>query len=195
MTSVEPAPPSTTTLLEAYSEGWFPMGADDGTLHWHNPDPRAVFPLDRLRPDVRLQRFMRQHGYTCTMDTCFEEVMRGCADRPSTWITAEMHDAYVELHRMGHAHCVETWQDGVLVGGIYGVCVGAAFFGESMFSRAPNASKSAFHHLAEHLRGRGFHLFDSQYINDHTRSLGAIEIPRHVFLRHLQCAIDADVAF
>ena len=167
------------------------MAHKDGDLYWHDPDPRAVFPLDQLRPNARLRSFSRSHRFRFTMDTRFEEVMRGCADRESTWITPEMIATYSRLHRAGHAHSVETWQDDALIGGIYGVSIGAAFFGESMFSRQPNASKAAFHHLASHLLDRGFVLFDSQYINPHTRSLGAVEIPRSAFRSLLALAVES----
>lgn len=171
------------------------MVHEDGELYWHDPDPRAVFPLDRLRPNARLRTFIRSHGYRFTVDACFADVMRACADRESTWISESMVAAYVELHRSGHAHSVETWQENTLVGGIYGVSIGAAFFGESMFSRASNASKAAFHHLAGHLRDRGFILFDSQYINDHTRSLGAIGSPRESFRSLLALAVESPDLF
>ena len=183
------------TLLRAYRHGVFPMVHEDGELYWHDPDPRAVFPLDRLRPNARLRSFIRSHEYRCTIDVCFEEVIRACADRDSTWITEEMIAAYLGLHRSGHAHSVETWQGDALIGGIYGVSIGAAFFGESMFNRANNASKAAFHHLAAHLRDRGFVLFDSQYINTHTRSLGAIELPRDAFRSLLALAIESPDLF
>lgn len=171
------------------------MVHDDGELYWHDPDPRAVFRLDRTRPNSRLRSYIRSHGYRCTKDSCFERVMRACADRESTWINEEMVAAYTGMHRQGKAHSVETWQGDALIGGIYGVSIGAAFFGESMFSHADNASKAAFHHLAEHLRRQGYILFDSQYINDHTRSLGAIEIPRDAFRSLLALAVESPDLF
>ena len=180
MSLPRPLPPP-EKLLDAYARGLFPMAHDDGRVYWHDPDPRAIFPLQDLRPNARLKRFVRNEAYTCTIDRCFTAVMEGCADRPTTWITPGMLSVYGTLHRMGHAHSVETWRDDVLIGGIYGVSIGTAFFGESMFSHAPNASKAAFHMLAAHLQQRGFTLFDTQYINDHTRMLGALEIPREHF--------------
>jgi leucyl/phenylalanyl-tRNA---protein transferase len=195
---VSEAPPfvlSPSLLIAAYARGFFPMAHDDGLLYWHDPDPRAVFPLDAVRPNARLSTFIRAQGYRCTVDHRFEAVMRACADRESTWITEEMILAYTELHRAGYAHSVETWKDGELIGGIYGLSLGGAFFGESMFSRATNASKVAFHHLAEHLRQQGFTLFDSQYINDHTRSLGAVEIPRSQFGAMLAEALSVNTHF
>ena len=182
-------------LLRAYRRGWFPMAHEDGELYWHDPDPRAIFPLAELKPNARLQRAIRSAGFRITLDVRFEAVMRACAEREETWITAEMIAVYTELHRRGQAHSAEVWQGEALVGGLYGVSVGSAFFGESMFSRVPNASKAAFHHLAEHLRQKGFTLFDSQYINDHTASLGAIEVPREIFRTMLAQAVHHDADF
>ncbi len=182
-------------LLRAYRRGWFPMAHEDGELYWHDPDPRAIFPLADLEPNARLQRAIRSAGFRVTLDQRFEEVMRACGERAETWITEEMIAAYVALHGQGHSHSVEVWQDGTLVGGLYGVSVGGAFFGESMFSRVTNASKAAFHHLVKHLRLRGFTLFDSQYINDHTASLGAIEVPRSTFRTMLAEALRNDADF
>ncbi len=183
-------------LLAAYSRGVFPMAHEDGALYWHDPDPRAVFPLERITANARALRAFRQAGFTYTHDQCFEGVMRTCAEsRDSTWITEEMIQAYVGLHEAGFAHSVEVMQSGALVGGIYGIAIGGAFFGESMFSRVSNASKAAFHELARHLKVSGFTVFDSQYINDHTRMLGAVEIPRHEFRKALRGAIDLKVHF
>ena len=171
------------------------MAHEDGQLYWHDPDPRAVFPLERLLPNARLQTFIRSSGYKNTFDERFEAVMRGCAERQSTWIIEEMVQVYVELHRLGFAHSVETWKEGELIGGIYGLSIGGAFFGESMFSRETNASKAAFYHLSAHLRQRDFTLFDSQYINDHTRVLGAKEIGREKFALLLSHALAANTHF
>ncbi|MCC7501627.1 MAG: leucyl/phenylalanyl-tRNA--protein transferase [Flavobacteriales bacterium] len=192
----ETAPPLTADLLlRAYHRGWFPMAHEDGELYWHDPDPRAIFPLAQTRPNARLQRALRRAGYHITFDQRFEEVMRACGDRKETWITEEMIAAYVDLHKQGYAHSVEVWAGDRLVGGLYGIALGAAFFGESMFSRNTNASKAAFHHLAAHLRQQGFSLFDSQYINDHTASLGAIEVPRSTFRMMLAEALRNEADF
>ena len=182
-------------LLRAYGQGIFPMVHDDGDTYWHDPDPRAVFLLDRVRPNARLRSFVRSRDYRCTIDNRFEEVMRACADRESTWITEDLIGAYTELHNQGKAHSVETWQGDALIGGIYGVSIGAAFFGESMFSREANASKAAFYHLVEHLRQQGFIVFDSQYANDHTRKLGALEVPRSEFRSLLALAVESPDLF
>lgn len=173
-------------LLVAYRNGFFPMADDHGRIQWHCPDPRAIFPLEDLRPNKRFLRFLRGSGLHCTTDAAFGEVMRRCATaHGDTWITEEMIAAYTALHRMGHAHSVETWCGNELVGGIYGVGIGTAFFGESMFSLRTNASKAAFYHLVAWLRDTGCTLFDTQYLNAHTASLGAIEIPQEHFLRML----------
>ena len=180
---------SAELLLAAYSQGFFPMADELGQINWHNPDPRAIFPLETTRPNARFRRWLRNSDLHCTIDADFEGVMRQCATvHGDSWITGEMIAAYTALQHIGHAHSVETWQGDTLVGGIYGVSIGAAFFGESMFSLVPNASKTAFHHLAENLRKHGFILFDSQYANDHTVTLGAVEIPRADFLELLNDA-------
>lgn len=176
-------------LLQLYRAGQFPMAEPDG-LYAHDPDPRAIFPLEQLHPSTRLRRTMRNSGLHHTVDRCFRAVMEACADRPETWISPAMIDAYTALHHRGLALSVETWRGDELVGGIYGVRIGRAFFGESMFSREANASTLAFHHLAEWLRNEGFTLFDTQYINDHTRRLGAVEVPRTTFRRMLAAALE-----
>lgn len=180
---------SADLLVAAYSQGWFPMAHSDGELYWHDPDPRAIFPLHDLVPNTRLRRFLRSSAFTFTIDTAFEAVIRACAEREERWINEEMIAAYVELHHQGRALSVETWYEGTLAGGIYGVYLARAFFGESMFSRRTNASKAAFHHLAQHLSDKGCLLFDTQYINDHTRSLGAVEVPRGEFRKMLAEAL------
>lgn len=193
-----PAPDALTPqlLLAAYSQGYFPMGEEDGSIAWHHPDPRAIFPMDSIVPNARFARMLRASGMRCTLDEAFPLVMERCATvHGSPWITPEMVVAYTSLHRMGHAHSVETWLNDELVGGIYGVCIGGAFFGESMFSLRANASKAGFHHLVMHLRRNDFLLFDTQYINAHTASLGAVEIPRAVFLERLSQAIALSISF
>lgn len=184
-------PPMLTAdmLLGAYARGWFPMAHADGALYWHDPDPRAMFPLATLRPGRTSRRVLQRSPFRTTRDQAFSEVMRGCADRTETWITEEMISAYTGLHARGHAHSVEVWREGSLVGGIYGVHLGAAFFGESMFGRETNASRVAFLVLLAHLQERGFQLFDSQYLNDHTALLGAVEVPRARFRQQLAQAL------
>jgi leucyl/phenylalanyl-tRNA--protein transferase len=182
-------------LVKAYRKGLFPMCHEDGELYWHDPDPRAVFTLDTLEPDRRTARIIRSGRFTITRDKAFAEVIAACAEREDTWIDERIKASYVALHRAGHAHSMEAWQGQELVGGIYGVAVGGAFFGESMFTRASNAGKVAFHALVAHLRERGFVLFDSQYINDFTAQLGAVEHPRERFKQDLKAALRLPVTF
>lgn len=176
----------------AYRNGFFPMAdADTGTILWHRPDPRAIIPIDQIRISHSLRKTLRKKRFVVTTNTCFEMVMTQCAARPDVWISPAMIDAYTTLHEMGMAHSVETWLDGVLVGGLYGVHIGAAFFGESMFSTVTDASKVAFAHLAAILHLRGFRLLDTQYINPHTASLGAVEIPDALYQVLLANALSA----
>lgn len=171
------------------------MCHDDGELYWHDPDPRAVFPLAQIRPNQRLQRVIRSGRFRITCDTAFAEVIRGCADREETWIDARIIASFQALHKAGHAHSIEVWRGEELVGGIYGLALRGAFFGESMFSRESNAGKVAFYELARHLNERGYVLFDSQYINDFTKQLGAVEIPKRLFRVHLAEAMALDIKF
>lgn len=180
------------TLLDAYARGVFPWPAG-GRLFWWSPDPRAVIPLDGLRVSRSLRRTLRSGRFTCTVDRAFSEVVAGCADRPAqgTWITAAMVTAYRRLHGLGAAHSVEVWnRDGALVGGLYGVALGAAFMGESMFHRETDASKVALVGLVERLRERGFALLDAQLPTPHLASLGAVAVPRRLFLARLAAALD-----
>jgi leucyl/phenylalanyl-tRNA---protein transferase len=166
----------------AYRNGFFPMAdPDTGTILWHRPDPRAIIPIDQIRISHSLRKTLRKQRFTVTVNTCFEDVITACSHRPDVWISPQMIDAYTALHHLGMAHSVETWLDGRLVGGLYGVHLGAAFFGESMFSTTTDASKVAFAHLAAILQVRGFRLLDTQYINHHTASLGAVEIPDSLY--------------
>jgi leucyl/phenylalanyl-tRNA--protein transferase len=184
-------------LLDAYRRGIFPWFDDDTPILWWSPDPRAIFEMDGLHVSRRLARTVRSGRFTVTINRAFADVIRGCADRPGegVWITAEMIDAYTRLHRLGHAHSIEVWHDGRLAGGLYGVAIGGLFAGESMFTRVRDASKVALVHLMDRLRQRGFQLFDVQFLNDHTARLGAIEIPRRVYLDRLRRAVACDVSF
>jgi leucyl/phenylalanyl-tRNA--protein transferase len=184
-------------LLAAYRQGIFPwFGADDPILWW-SPDPRAVFELDGLHVARRLRRTIRSGQFTVTVDRDFAGVIRGCADRPpeEVWLTAAMIAAYEELHRLGHAHSVEAWRDGALAGGVYGVALGGFFAGESMFHRRRDASKVALAALVERLRGRGFQLFDVQFLTEHTSRLGAVEVPRRDYLARLRRALACPTTF
>lgn len=177
-------------LLErAYREGFFPMADATGAIGWYWPDPRAIIPLDRFHVSRRLARMVRQHRFEIVFDRDFEGVMRACADRPETWISAAIIRAFVALHRRGQAHSIEAYRDGRLAGGIYGVSLGGAFMGESMFARAPNASSVCMTHLVRRLRERGFTLFDIQYLTPHLTRFGAVEIPRADYLHRLRRAL------
>ncbi|MBK8227995.1 MAG: leucyl/phenylalanyl-tRNA--protein transferase [Flavobacteriales bacterium] len=180
--------------MQLYQRSRFPMVEDGGVIHIHRPLRRAVFDLTSLKPDHTTARHLRTGRFTITLNSCFEEVMRRCADRAETWIDDRMIAAYTELHRRGHAHSVEAWRQGSLVGGIYGVALGASFFGESLFG-TNNAGKAAFYALAERLNSAGFMLFDSQYINPFTRSLGAFEISADEFDRRLKDALSCNARF
>ena len=173
--------------------------ADDDEVFWVDPEQRGILPLDRLHVPRRLARTIKQGRYDLTLDRDFAGVIDACAaatpDRPSTWINAAIRDLYNAMHQRGHAHSVETWQDDKLVGGLYGISIRGAFFGESMFSRAADASKVALVHLVSHLRARGFTLLDTQFVTEHLRQFGAIEIPRTEYRRRLQAALARDVSF
>jgi leucyl/phenylalanyl-tRNA--protein transferase len=182
-------------LLEAYRHGIFPWFNEDQQILWWSPDPRAVLFPGKLHIPRSLKRSLRLGGFTVTFDTCFRTIMEQCAGpRPQypdggTWITPAMIDAYVRLHELGYAHSVETWRDGKVVGGLYGVALGGAFFGESMFTRVPDASKVALVTLVRQLHAWGFVLFDCQQSSPHVLSLGAEGIPRRDFLDHLAAAL------
>ena len=182
-------------LLEAYRHGIFPWYDDNQPILWWSPDPRTVLFPTKLHISRSLKRSLRPGMYSVTLDTCFRNVMRYCAGpRPKnpdggTWITAEIVEAYTRLHELGYAHSVETWREGQLVGGLYGVAIGGAFFGESMFSRATDASKVAMVSLVRQLHAWGFVIFDCQQSSPHVTNLGAEEISRHHFLVHLAAAL------
>ena len=188
-------------LVSAYSSGWFPMAVDDGEIRWYSPDPRGIIPLESFRVPSRLGRVIRAGTFQIELNRAFDTVIRACAeidrrdDDPGTWIDREIIDSYVELHRLGFAHSVEAWQDTRLVGGLYGVALGGAFFGESMFHSKTNASKVALAALVAHLRARGFRLLDIQWVTPHLEQFGAVEIPRPTYLERLAEAIAIDVAF
>jgi leucyl/phenylalanyl-tRNA--protein transferase len=188
-------------LLQAYRIGVFPMGErrDDPKLYWLDPRLRAVLPLDAFHLPQRLKRTVRQGRFAVVADTTFAEVVRACAEprpgHPESWINEPIVELYTELHRRGHAHSVECRLDGQLVGGLYGVSVGAAFFGESMFSRERDASKVALVHLVARLIRGGFHLLDCQFMTEHLRGFGAVEVPREQFRTLLHDAINRTATF
>lgn len=178
------------TLVDAYAHGIFPWPAGD-LLFWWSPDPRALLPLDGLRVSRSLRKSLRSGRFTWTVDEDFRGVIAGCADRPGegTWITPGMVAAYTRLHQLGYAHSLEVWRDGELVGGVYGVALGAAFMGESMFHRVSDASKVALVHLVDHLWRQSFMLFDAQLPTEHLARLGAVEVDRTDFLDQLGVAV------
>ena len=189
-------------LLRAYASGLFPMAdsADDPDLFWVEPELRGVLPLDTFHVPKRLARTMRQTPFEIRFNTAFDKVVASCAEsvktRPSTWINSTITELYGSLHGLGHAHSVEAWRDGELVGGLYGVSLRRAFFGESMFSRATDASKVCLVHLVERLRERGFVLLDTQFTTEHLKRFGAIDVPRADYARMLENALDGpDLAF
>lgn len=171
-------------LLMAYRSGIFPMAdsRDDDDIYWVEPRERAVIPLETFHVSRSLAKAIRRRPFDIRFDTAFAEVMEGCAqparDRPTTWINDTIRSLYAALHQMGHAHSVEAWEGDVLVGGLYGVSLGAAFFGESMFSRRTDASKICLVHLVERLRSKGFRLLDTQFTTEHLKSFGAVDVPK-----------------
>jgi leucyl/phenylalanyl-tRNA--protein transferase len=184
-------------LLQAYQVGLFPMseGRDDPEVFWVDPKMRGVFLLDQFHISRSLARRIRSGDFRVTFDTAFEDVMRGCADRPETWINDTIFVLYGALFERGQAHSVEVWEGDELIGGVYGVSIGAAFFGESMFSRRTDASKIALAYLVDRLRTGGYLLFDTQFVTPHLESLGAIEIPRSDYHRQVAEATSQNASF
>lgn len=183
-------------LLHAYRNAVFPMAMEDSDIAWFSPDPRAIIPLDDgFHIPHGLQRTLRKNRFEIRLDAAFEEVMRNCARRDETWINEEIIESYVNLHRLGHAHSVEAWCEGRLAGGLYGVALGGAFFGESMFHEVTDASKVALHALVMRLRERGFSLLDTQWVTPHLLTFGAQEISREAYLQRLRACVDAPCVF
>lgn len=192
--------PTADMLINAYSQGIFPMAHedDDWEVYWYAPDPRTIFPLDAFHIPKRLARTIRQGKFEIRFSTAFERVMRECA-KPRAgdgiWISEGLVEAYCELHELGFAHSVETWMDGQLVGGLYGVALRGLFAGESMFTRETDASKVALVHLVEHLNERGYVLLDTQFSTEHLKKFGAVEIPRAEYERRLAKAMRVHATF
>jgi leucyl/phenylalanyl-tRNA--protein transferase len=178
-----------SSLLDFYRRGLFPM-AVEGELQLFSPDPRGVIPLEEFRIPHGSRKTVRDPAWTVTVNEAFGDVMLGCAERDETWIDETIYLSYANLHRLGHAHSIEVWRDGALVGGLYGVAIGAAFFGESMFSREPGASKVALVRLVERLKERGYLLLDTQWVTPHLEKFGAREIRRDDYLAQLARAVD-----
>jgi leucyl/phenylalanyl-tRNA--protein transferase len=184
-------------LLRAYSIGLFPMAeaADDPEIFWVDPEMRGILPLDAFHVSKSLQKTVRKKPFDISFDTDFEGVIALCAqpanDRPSTWINETIRKLYRELHHMGHAHSVEAYDGDELVGGLYGVSLGAAFFGESMFSRRTDASKICLVHLVERMKAKGFVLLDTQFTTEHLKTFGAIDVPKDDYLKLLHAAVNS----
>lgn len=179
-------------LLAAYAAGVFPMAESRSTpeIFWVDPKRRGVLPLDRFHISRSLARTLRRERFGVTVDSAFAQVVSACADRPETWINPMIQQLYGDLFELGSGHSVEVWEDAELVGGVYGVALGGAFFGESMFSRRADASKVALAHLVDRLRVGGFTLFDTQFLTEHLARLGAVEIPRKIYHARLAVAME-----
>ncbi len=180
---------SPNILLGAYSMGYFPMADDQAHISWYSPDPRAVIPLDGYNVPRSTKRLIARHIFRIEIDMNFDAVIRGCANRSETWINEEIIESYAELHRLGFAHSVESVDQDGLAGGLYGVALGTAFFGESMFSLRSGASKVALAFLMKHLSDNGFTLLDTQYITPHLKTFGATEIPKKKYIQVLHEAM------
>jgi leucyl/phenylalanyl-tRNA--protein transferase len=191
----------TDLLLKAYASGVFPMAesADDPEVFWVRPESRGVIPLDAFHVPKSLAKSLRRASFEIRINHSFPQVIAACAQtrdqRPSTWINAPIREAYIELHGLGHAHSVEAWHEGALVGGLYGVSLGAAFFGESMFSRETDASKACLVALVARLRERDFLLLDTQFTTEHLKRFGAVDVPRRNYEALLAEAIGASARF
>ena len=183
-------------LCTAYCNGYFPMAdPKTGEIGWYSPDPRTIFELDTFHIPRSLKLTLKKKPFDIRMNKRFEEVMRACAQRQETWISEAIIKSYVQLHHVGIAHSVEAWKDGMLVGGLYGVAIRGAFFGESMFSTMKDASKAALVALVHHLQQRQFVLLDAQFMTPHLQSLGAIEIPQREYLSRLRTALQVQRSF
>jgi leucyl/phenylalanyl-tRNA--protein transferase len=188
-------------LLRAYASGIFPMARsrDELRLYWIDPEQRGILPLDGFHVPRSLRRTLKSERFEIRCDSAFETVMRACAEptpeRPESWINERIVGLFVELHGLGLAHSVEVWEDGRLAGGLYGLALGGAFFGESMFSRRTDASKAALVHLVARLRHGGFRLLDTQFVTEHLRQFGAVEIPREQYHARLAAALEQPARF
>lgn len=171
------------TVIKGFLNGYFPMPGEDGKVQWRSPEQRCLIPIDDFHVPKNLKRLVRQNRFDIRVNTSFEAVIRGCAERPETWITEDMISVYCELHRRGFAHSVEAWQDGELVGGLYGTCIGRFFATESQFHRVRDASKVAFVATFEILKNAGFVIHDVQFLTAYLKQFGAIEMPRDEFRR------------
>ncbi len=188
MSAIEPR-----VLISAYCSGIFPMGMENGRLSWFSPDPRGILPIADFHIPRNARAELRRNGFVVQMNKAFGQVVRACAARRETWITREIINSYELLHKMGYAHSIEAWRNDELAGGLYGVAIGGAFFGESMFSHSSGGSKAALVWLMGHLRERGFILHDTQWTTPHLAMFGGKEIPRDEYLRLLEKAVHLPV--
>jgi leucyl/phenylalanyl-tRNA---protein transferase len=188
MSAIEPR-----VLISAYCSGIFPMGMENGRLSWFSPDPRGILPISSFHVPRNTRAELRRNGFEVHVDKAFGRVLRACAARRETWITREIISSYELLHKMGYAHSIEAWRGEELAGGLYGVSIGGAFFGESMFSAASGGSKAALVWLMEHLKERGFLLHDTQWTTPHLAMFGGKEIPRDEYLKLLEKAVHLPV--
>jgi leucyl/phenylalanyl-tRNA--protein transferase len=177
-------------LLQGYRLGVFPMAMEDDSIQWFSPDPRAILPLEDFHVPHALRRLLRKNVFETRIDSAFSKVIEACAKREDTWINIEIIESYTRLHDLGCAHSVEAWKEGTLAGGLYGVSVGGAFFGESMFHHVTDASKIALVALVEHLRAQKFALLDTQWLTPHLQQFGGLEISREHYLRLLRRAVE-----
>lgn len=184
-------------LLQAYASGIFPMSEsiDSPDIFWVDPKRRGIFPLDQFHTSKSLARKIRNNKYDCRINTCFQTVIKNCADRKDTWISAPIFKLYCQLHHTGHAHSFEVFYNNNLIGGVYGITIGSIFFGESMFSKKTDGSKIALKYLIDHLNKRHFSLFDTQFITSHLASLGAIEISRKKYHQLLAVSLKKSADF
>ena len=185
-------------LLTAYASGWFPMAVGEGEIRWYSPDPRGIIPLDTFHVPSRLARSLRKAGFEIRVNSNFRGVITACANREDAdgnWIDEQIIESYCGLHATGSAHSVETWKDDIMVGGLYGVSLQGAFFGESMFHNVTDASKAALVALVDRLRGGGYLLLDTQWVTEHLLQFGAVEIPRRRYLRMLDDALKVEGRF
>lgn len=182
-------------LIHAYCEGVFPMGERDGSISWYRPPMRGILPISDFHVPQRFERYLRTQPFEIRWNTAFGDVVRGCADRETTWITDTIIDVYEKLFEFGFAHSAEVWRDGRLRGGVYGVAIGGAFFGESMFSREPQASKVALTFLQRRLHERQFVLHDTQWTTKHLAMFGGHEIPNEEYMERLKKAIHIKTRF
>ena len=191
---------SAEDLLYGYSNGIFPMAeSTSDEIYWYSPDPRAIIPIDSYKPSKSLRPLINQKVFELKLNQNFEKVIRHCAfprfEGDETWISEDIIDSYINLHKLGFAHSVEVYKENVLTGGLYGVSLGSVFFGESMFNIVPNASKVALHYLMEHRRTKKFKLLDTQFINDNVKRYGAIEISKMEFMNKLRDALRTKNSF